>query len=285
VIDLEALIREARDMEPLPATAARLAGLVAAEDPDLNEIVDVITYDQALTAKLLRYANSAASASRHPISTVRTAVIRMGIGTVLAVTVASAMRGRLDSALPQFGLGEGEMWRHSVASAVAAETVAGLTDVFVPPESFTAALLHDVGKLLLARHLDQEVQAWLRRALEEGGRTSVDAEAELLGVSHGELGGLIAQHWKLPISIVQGISFHHDPNRGGSPICDVVYVANSVAKQVLEMPDGGDAGLSPDHGVLPEPLARLGLDAERSARVVTEAADRLDEVLAQYAVA
>ena len=120
MLDLDSLAQAASNLEPLPASVARLAAAVAVTDPDLNEIIDVIQYDQALTATLLRSANSAASGSLNPVKTVRDAVIRLGTGSVLWLAVQSSARRRLQRAVPEYGLSEGELWRHSVGASLAA---------------------------------------------------------------------------------------------------------------------------------------------------------------------
>lgn len=286
MIDLEGLTRQAGELEPLPAIVSRLAALVARDRPDPERIVDVVAGDPGLSDSLLRYVNSLSRPGRRQTTTCRAAVERIGIGPVLAVTVASSLRRRIDLPLPQFGLAGGELWRHSVAASLVVEELSGATDIHVPPESAAAALLHDVGKPLLASRLGPKTLAALELAREENPAQPHEAEAELLGMSHGELGGIIARHWKLPQTIVQGIRHHHQPSLGTSPICDVVHVANEVAKMV----PGARAAGPARHGGAWEGLQRaamkrLGLSLEVLAGVTNVAADRFDPMLAQYSTA
>ena len=111
-----------------------------------------------------------------------------------------------------------------------------------------AALLHDIGKLVLVQFLEPDVLGYLGEAWARGDMTSVQAEIEILGFHHGELGGLIAQHWQLPARIVAAITHHHTPDEGHDVVCDVVCMANVVAKRIgvgyvaqpreLEVPPG-----------------------------------------------
>ena len=96
LIDLDRLVAEATHLEPLPASIPRLASLVADENSDLSEIVEVISLDQTLTLKLLHAANSAASASRVQITTAQTAVTRLGTAAVLSLAMGGAVRDGLD---------------------------------------------------------------------------------------------------------------------------------------------------------------------------------------------
>ena len=108
-IDLDALAEAAACLDPLPASVVRLAGMVASGEPDLNEIAEIVSYDQALTASLLRSANSSWSATRTPITTVRDAVVRLGYGTVLSLALGVNVRRRMNQAIPAYGLEEGQL--------------------------------------------------------------------------------------------------------------------------------------------------------------------------------
>jgi putative nucleotidyltransferase with HDIG domain len=219
-------------MKPLPASAVRLAGLVGADDSNLDDICEVIAYDQALTLSLLRAANSAAFAGTNSITQVHEAVFRLGGARVLALAVGASANRLLRHAVPSYGLSEGELWKHSVAAAVVAESLFEFATVSLPPETFTAALLHDIGKLVIGRFMDETDLELIHRAQTEGGLDPLAAERQILGVHHGELGGLVAQHWKLPNRIVKGIIYHHTPAEGLDPICDATYIANLIAKCV-----------------------------------------------------
>lgn len=233
LIDLDAVIESAQTLEPLPASVARLAALVADDEADIREIVEVISFDQALTGNLLRRANSAAAAGRNPIRTVHEAVVRLGTGTVLALAMSASIGKRMGKAIPEYGMAEGQLWEHSVRVALAAETVRSAAKVPIPPEVATAGLLHDIGKLVLARFLGAGVLDLLKAAQEMDDLSPLEAEQAVLEVHHGELGGLIAQHWRLPETIVKGITYHHTPEAALEPICFAVHLANDIADELL----------------------------------------------------
>jgi HD-like signal output (HDOD) protein len=262
MVKSDRLIEQARELQPLPASTIRLASLVSSENVDLDEICEVITYDQALTLALLRAANSVAHGGASDVSQVYEAVFRLGAAHVLAVALAANTGKLLKKHLPAYGLDEGGLWRHSVAAVGAAESVAKYAAEDLPAESFTAALLHDVGKLVMGRFMSVLELESIHRARVEGGFDLLGAESELLGMHHGELGGVIAQHWKLPERIVKGITFHHHPAKGQDLICDAVYLANQIAKRI-DKP-------APWPAVNRDVLARLGL-AESQMDDVTAA--------------
>ena len=274
-MDLDALIAQAYNLEPLPLSAARLASLVADPDSKLASLTDVISLDPSLTVKVLRAANSARLAARSPITNVNDAVIRLGRGTILSVVVGVAARKHLQQPVPEYGLGENALWEHSVAAALVAETVEQICKVNIPPEAFAAALLHDIGKLVLGRFLDARTLELLNEAQERGRLNPLEAEREILKVNHAELGGLIAKKWGLPDSIVKGISFHHQPDAGEERICDVVCVSNdiAVATGLVNMPV---PRWPEDHSGA---FKRMGLDNEAEIRVADVVKSRFKQVL------
>jgi len=278
MIKLDTLARSARHLKALPASVSRLSALIAAEIPKTEDIVRVVELDSALTLRVLRAANSAGSGSVGTIVTIREAVLRLGFGTLMALATSSGVEKQLARPLPAYGLSDGELWRHSVATALAAESAQEFCQTPFPPETFTAALLHDVGKLVMAQFLDEDILKLLAAARESGGLSSRNAESELLLVHHGELGGLVAQHWKLPERIVTGIIYHHTPGMANDIIADAVHVANIAAKRA----GTGYAATDADLQVDPESMERLGITDERFALLSERVRERLEPVLAMY---
>jgi len=278
MIEAAALVKAAHGLDPLPATVARLASLVVRPDWSLNDAAHLVEFDPALTGRLLRLANSAAMAGLSPVNTARDAIMRVGIGPALAFAAASGLRKQLKRALPEYGLTEGQLWRHSVASALAVEPIARRARTPVPPECFTAALLHDIGKIVLARFLSPDELKWLAEARDLGG-SSLQAEMEVLGVNHAELGGQIAGHWKLPERLAAGITFHHTPDDGHDLVCDVVYLANIAAKRI-----GEGVVRAPDEVTAQgSSLTRLGLTPTVWEDLILTLPASFEATLAQYA--
>ena len=274
MIDLTALIEQANELEPLSPTSVRLAELISDPNYYLDDVVDLITYDQALTLKLLRTANSAASGTTERIGSVKEAINRMGVAQVLALTIASKVRPLLQASIPAYDLDEGSLWQHSVTAAICLETLQSRCKFGAPPEAFTAALLHDVGKLVMARFLDPEIVGFLRCAKEQDCLDEVEAETLLLSVHHAELGGVIAQHWNLPSRIVLGVTYHHNPDQGQDLICDLTYMANQLAHQVAARLRGQKT----ERIISPSVAHRLALSAEVILELCPLATERYIQV-------
>jgi putative nucleotidyltransferase with HDIG domain len=280
VIDLEKLVRAAFEMKPLPASVTRLAAIISNKRSSLDDIIDVITFDPVLTAKVIRAANSVFSAPRVPITTVDRAVVRVGTGAVLALATASSVAQQLNRACPAYGLSEGDLWHHSVTAALAAQMAQAFCDAPLPPESFTAALLHDIGKLVLSRFLDAEAVEMVQYAKTKWQLTDLAAEKRVLRVHHGQVGGLIAKRWKFPESIIKGIQMHHTPAKGGIVLCDVVHLADALAKAVKYSEEHG--GKVAQIQVQSGSVQRVGLRVGEVDRLCARISSRLGEVLDLY---
>jgi len=230
VITLAELIHDVKNLGPLPQVAVRLAAVAADPDSKVSEAVDVVRYDEALTVHILRYANSVASASRYRIETVRDAIIRLGTAKVLMAAMDSVVKNRMMQELSAYGYRERELWRHSVASSLAAECFAQKASVQLPPVLFTAALLHDIGKLVLARYLTAESVAAIWKLIDDAGLSYSEAESKVLGYNHADVGAEITAKWGLPEEITESIRLHHKPEERVSLVTDAVHISNLAAK-------------------------------------------------------
>jgi HD-like signal output (HDOD) protein len=261
--DLKALVRSVEDLEPLSPSAMRLASSVAKDEADLDEIREIVSLDPALTLRLLRAANSVANAGARPVVEIKEALLRLGTGTVLSLAISGCVRDRLMDEQSSYGLAEGALWRHSVAAALTAELLPRFTRTRVPPESVSASLLHDIGKVVLSRFLEPEVLREIHQAQLRGDQVRLEAERMVLGMHHGEVGKLIAEHWRLPEPICAAVHHHHTPELGGGRSSYVACLANAVA-QGIECTDGmlGTASMDADRvhaelGLKPEAVMEL----------------------------
>lgn len=239
-IDHRELLASAEAMEPVSATVARLAALIAQPDHDVRDVIEALSLDQALTVTVLRRANSATTGPYQPVKTVRDATLRLGTSSLMSLVLSSAVSGRMEQALPAYGLSDGELWRQSVAASVAAEVIRPAAKVPVPFETSTAALLHDIGKVVIAKHFGADLVSMIGHAAAAENGDLCEAERAAFGVSHADVGGVVAQQWRLPYSIVEGIIHHHRTDPDQSPISAAVSLACAMVPEIL-----ADADISP----------------------------------------
>jgi len=223
---------EIQSLAPMPVSVAKLARMLANPDVSFNNVARVIEFDEALTANMLKLANSAMMASRTQIKTVKEAVIRLGTSQILKFVVAKHLNNALSQTLKGYELEENELWMHSVASALAAENIGQFLARPIPGLSFTAALVHDIGKLILNRHMNRDLVNQIKEKVESEHITYIEAERAVLGTDHAKVGGEIASNWKFPKELVDAIQYHHEPDPYANVIIDTVHIANNVAKLI-----------------------------------------------------
>lgn len=277
-VDSEAVIAEAKSLPPMPPSAVRLASLISSHQYEVREVAEIAAFDPMLTLRLIRAANSAFQAGKVPVATVKDAVLRLGSAQTLALAVAGHARPLLQRALAEYGLEEGRLWSHSLAAAVAVECMTPHCRVSIPPEAFTAALLHDIGKVVMARFLERWILDLIKRAQVEGGLGPLEAETQVLDLHHGEIGGILAQHWKMPEGIVKGIIYHHTPEEGNDLVCHVVFAANHLAKATEASLGGQPIELK----ISDRNLSEIGLNPENLGNLQSDCVSRFEELRSQF---
>ena len=153
--ELDAYINRVKHLPPAPRVLAQLLPLLGRSDIDTALVVDLITHEPALTASVLQRCNSAYFGASEPACDVSEAVSQLGFNQVYRMVAAVVGSQTLSPAQKSYGFAQGELWRHSVAAALAAQKMAedkGEDGNLV----FTAGLLHDVGKIILAEALEDK---------------------------------------------------------------------------------------------------------------------------------
>lgn len=221
-----------KELTPLPVTAIKFSEAVADENSEISDFVQILKMDQAITANVLRLANSASSGSSREISDVKSAVIRLGGKRILTDIVSKYFAKSMSQEILMYGYEESNLWRHSVAAALATNNIAKLASKPIPIGSFVATLMHDIGKLVISRNIDTDTITKINQFSSEG-VTFLDAEKEILGFTHCEAGFELATKWKLPHYISLPIGEHHNPTIE-SDIVDIVKLSNYIAKALGE---------------------------------------------------
>lgn len=249
----------AAGLRPLSHSAAQLVAINATDQASNADIADVVSHDQVLAASVLREANSAASAATSEITTVDQAIVRLGMQRVMATALRLSLSSEMSAPVPEYGMSDGELGLLSVTGAIAAEVVRERATVKLPPEVATAALLRDIGLLVLARFLDAPHRLLLD-VVRESGAGLADGERMVLDANHGEAGGLLCQQWRLPETVRLGVQYHHDPSSCDDPIAHGVYLADVLAHRVCERTGGAWSHSEPDPDRVAESAVALGLE-------------------------
>jgi putative nucleotidyltransferase with HDIG domain len=267
-------------LDPLPMTVHRLMELLDDEFVSPRQIAGVVEYDPALTGDILRVANSPLMGSRLRIDRVSDAVVRMGVDQILEIALGSHFRGLTGDA-PLYDLTEDELWLHgAVASLAAKEIAAACRTRTVPPLATVAALIHDVGKLILVRHVEVEVDEVVALSRAEG-VTFVEAERRALGFDHAEVGAAMAEKWDFPREVVDAVARHHDPEpEEPGAILDTLVLSNLVAKTVGVGLGAEGMNLEVDADL----RRRMGFRFEDFGRICSRTATGMEELMGLYGI-
>lgn len=226
------IISDVRSFPSMSGTAVKVLKLVDDPESTASKIEELLRYDPAITANILKLTNSAYFGLPARIGSVRQAIVLLGWKRLGKLVMTSCVNAILDKPVPGYDLPSGELWRHSIAVSVAAELLAKELGIAADDEVYTAALLHDLGKLVLGNYVKEDLQA-IEMAAGEGIPFQV-AEREVLGTDHAEIGGRLLKSWSFPDSLVKSVRWHHEPDGAKEPsvIIDLVHVANVLCLMI-----------------------------------------------------
>jgi putative nucleotidyltransferase with HDIG domain len=193
----------------LPTVVSKMIDLVDSPRTSASMLARLISSDQALTAKVLKLANSAYYGYPREISTVNMAIVVLGFNAVkemgLSLSVFDVFKKTASSALFDVV----RFWEHSVGCGVASRMLARNFRPAIAGEAFVAGLLHDVGKVILKQYFDAEL-ARIIELQKEKGVSLEEAEASVIETSHCQVGSWLAEKWNLPKVICETILHHHN---------------------------------------------------------------------------
>lgn len=269
----EELLRHIEELPPAPVSACKLLNILQRPSPKgqtdetFKEVTETIEYDPALTAKLLKRANSAYMGGRESVFSVDQVVLRLGYREIMQLVMALSIGNHMVEKEAQDGEDPFALWEHSVTTAVAAQYLMEIHRSTKTPSSvaFTAGILHDIGKivfwLLPPYHIDA-----LRKHGGTAADDSVEMEKTVLGTSHAEIGSCLLEQWQLPQAIVQAVLSHHSPEPGFRPtLTETVYIADQCAC-LRDSKDGGEVLIQK---MKPEIIKIMGLKP-RDVRAIVD---------------
>ena len=200
----------------LPAIAVEVLELAQCEEVDLAQIAKTISRDPALTARILKTVNSSFYGRAHAVSTVSHALVLLGLQAVKTLVLGFSLVPTLMASKRAGSFDRMTYWRRTLHTATAARLLAVRAGIAAQQEeAFLAALLADVGVLVLDRVLGDEYGTVHAHATSHANLASLEDAA--FGVSHPEVARLLVEQWQLPPLLVEPIAFHHAPTAASSP--------------------------------------------------------------------
>jgi putative nucleotidyltransferase with HDIG domain len=266
--EIRRIIRDTKSLPTLPGVIAKLGSLADNNKISVQEMARVVSSDQVLSAKVLRLVNSAFYGFSGRVSTVSNALILLGVNVVKSLAISSSIFEIMEKNV--VGL-----WEHSMGVALAANVITKRLKLPEPEETSTAALLHDIGKVIIKIKL-QEDYGHLAKSIEEKGLMMREGEREFLDTDHAEIGEWLAQTWLLPEKLSEPIACHHNVEKSviHQTKTSVVHVADVFIK-------ASGFGFSGDN-IVPriQPIAwnKLGFSEQLLESIIEEVEDKLVEV-------
>jgi putative nucleotidyltransferase with HDIG domain len=217
-------------LTPIPPVAAQIMALAENENSSMTDIADLIIHDPSITASLLKICNSAYFGFSRQIESVRDAITLLGMDQIIELVLLNGSAENFRDEPDGYGLGEGELWHHAVLSAHVAKVLAenhGFADK--KHLIFTGALLKDIGKIIMGRFVAFSYEK-INILVHSKGYSFNEAEKEVIGINHEELGALVGKKWRFGNKLIYIIRNHHMPDEisRNDPETALVYLADIV---------------------------------------------------------
>jgi putative nucleotidyltransferase with HDIG domain len=241
---IDKILKSLEHIPAFPITILKVSEMLRDDDYSVVNMVDLIKYDQAMAANIMKMSNSTYFGSRQKIGTLRDAVVYLGKNNLIRIVQTAGVsryfkqkgRGYVEKA--------NELWEHSVAVAIMSQILSRQVLKCEDEKLYLAALIHDVGKMVMGEFVNESFET-IARLVAEGGYSFLEAEEAVIGINHAELGGKIAERWNFPKDIVVALTYHHRPDlieQNNNIIMWLVYLADQVC--ILTGITGGFDGLA-----------------------------------------
>ncbi len=263
---LEYVFEELNTIPNFPETAHRALRMLEDENVDFEKLAKVIRYDATITANFLKLVNSAYIGLRRKVNSLSQAFALLGLNQIRFYLVAACAGQYLNRALHGYGLSPYEVWLHSLGSGVFAELIAERVKASNPDHVFTAALLHDIGKLVLDLFVGGELEV-IRELVKDEGLTFMEAEIMVLGTDHAIVGAELLRRWGFPQETIFAVRAHHDEDWMVQNQTAAIVALSNMLTNLLGIGMGAD-GLS--YRVPQKLLRTAGLKDRELFHVITE---------------
>ncbi|MEW6378428.1 MAG: HDOD domain-containing protein [bacterium] len=201
--ELKAVIDSTCDLPPMPLVASRIVSLASNPDTDSKVLERAILADQALTAQILKIANSSFYGCIRSVNTVAAAIVLIGFKGIKTLALAASLK----SFYRRINLTEKMLWEHSIGAAIAAHILSRELCCHTE-EAFVGGLMHDIGKTILNNQMNEVFSEIVQTAYNDD-LPFAEVERERLGFTHAEVGGLIVKKWNLSRELEDAVTYHH----------------------------------------------------------------------------
>lgn len=257
------------ELPTLPQVLYEAMELLDSPDTSTEDIAHIIERDQVLSAKILKMINSPIYGFPGRIGSINHALVLLGFGVIRGIIISTSVFDIMNANM----LG---LWNHSIAAALASKITAQQAGFKDAEEYAVAGLLHDLGKVVAAAQMP-DVKLEMDAYVKDFDESYIYAEKAVMGITHSKINYWLAEHWRLPLAVKEGMAFHHMPAKARhyKNFAAVVHLADFMVR-MCELGSGGDDHVS---RLDPKALEILNLDSN----ALPLALDRLVEEFVEIA--
>jgi len=201
-------LEKIKDLPTLPSVYFKLNQLLKDKQASIEKVAHIIELDPAMSSRILRLVNSAFYGVRSESNSISHAVMILGFNAVKNAVVSVAILDTFSYKDRYENFDITEFWRHAVSVAVLSKQLAERSRLVAPEDAFIAGLLHDIGKIIMAKYFKEDFgKVW--KTMQKKKCNFADAEQEVASIDHVQIGAYLVRKWQLPEPIIQAIAGHH----------------------------------------------------------------------------
>lgn len=228
---IEEILKDPTKLPPMSKVVIRVMELLRDPAVSIHELASEISKDPAITASIIRISNSAYYRASKPIRSIQEALMTLGTHAVKEIILLTASKTVLHKDLKGYALEAEEVWNHSLVVGELASKISIHKKLALPKDLvFTAGLLHDIGKIILAQFFQYKLLD-IRNDLKNMNTTFTELEKKYFGYDHQEIGTIVLKAWNFPEELIEVVGNHHNPKPSNQfpLLVSVVHIANTIA--------------------------------------------------------
>jgi putative nucleotidyltransferase with HDIG domain len=241
--DPDSLVNDSSKIPSLPLIYQEITSAIDDPSSSTSMIGEVISKDSGLSVRLLRIANSSLYNFPSTVDTVSQAIIVIGIQQIRDLALGTMVIEMFDGISPEL-VDMNSFWRHSLACGIAARVLASHRREANVERFLVAGVLHDIGRLILYMKVPDQAKEALVRSKDKG-ELLYKIEREIFGFDHGEVGGALLRHWKLPPNLMDAVNFHHTPQKAKKPSDPCIVHVADIMTNAMRLGSSGEHFVPP----------------------------------------
>ncbi|MEQ8188059.1 MAG: HDOD domain-containing protein [Candidatus Eremiobacterota bacterium] len=275
-----------KDLPVFPDILLNLNRVLHSKSVTIDTVNTIIERDPALTAKILKLANSSYYGLSYMVGTLKKAITVLGFNTIRNLAVTVSVSG-IFTANTSRSVDVQKLWHHSIGCAIASKSLLTGKNPLIQEKAFMGGILHDIGKIIILLNFPEDTKKIIEKIRGNKLLTESEAERELLGFDHADLGSFIAEKWHFPKELACSISLHHNPEQFPSftgklenreeaeLLVYTIYTGNQIAK-AMALGTSSDPLVS---NINPTAWQKLGITEKDLPSVILKIKENFKEVI------